>query len=83
MSQDLNIALDKWTRVKKGGNDIVCSDRDLDLLSDYFKDKDTSEAHLYFRYTCSPKNPDAIGTRDTYLLQLSESGKKLLTQYDL
>jgi hypothetical protein len=65
-NQALSIVLKKWQEAMKGGR-IVINDSELDLLSDYLKAQDTSEADLYFKRFVTIPNPRRIGVRDQYI----------------
>lgn len=82
-NETLNRALAKWESVKNGAQDVIVDDETLDLLSAHFKDQDTAEADVYFKHTSSPFNPQRVGIRDTYVLNLSEKGRDLLTKTEM
>lgn len=74
----IKLALAKWERVKQGDDDVVVDDETLEILSDHFHPQDGLEADIYFRYTSSPMNPNQMGTRDRYVLTISEAGLQAL-----
>lgn len=74
----VGLALAKWEQVRKGAKNVVVDDATLDILSEHFNPQDTLEADIYFRYTSSPMNPNQLGTRDRYILTISDFGLQAL-----
>lgn len=76
--ESIELALSKWEKVKAGELGVVVDDETLEILSEHFNPQDTAEADIYFRFTSSPMNPDQVGTRDAYVLTISEAGLQAL-----
>lgn len=79
----VELALAKWEQVKMGEDNVIVDDETLEILSEHFNPQDSLEADIYFRYTSSPMNPNQLGTRDCYVLTISEAGLQALDDLDV
>lgn len=80
--ESVELALAKWEQVKMGQDNVIVDDETLEILSEHFNPQDSLEADIYFRYTSSPLNPNQLGTRDCYVLSISEAGLHALNDLE-
>jgi hypothetical protein len=75
----LRSALLAWSSAKDGIPSVV-GNAELDAPSEHFAEDDGDEARIYFAHSSTIPNPRQHGTRDTFLLRLSEKGQELLRE---